>query len=480
MTRARLYCAAIAAIAIAPSQVSASGFLVARFGGEHGNVTSDHITSLYYNPAGLALDTGTRLYIEGLFGYRSVGYDRPEGAIDNVVEPGDSEAGTPVEAVSANAGSASLFNPVAAPFLAVASDFGVQNLGVAVGLSVPFGGSSQWDKNTAYEGDSLYPGAVDGVQRWTNIEGSAQSIYITAAGAYRIPAAKLSVGLGVNVVRTAVKTLRARNANGADHLLNGTGGLQEGRARLDVSGTHLSLAAGVNWQPMDNLWIAASYQSRPGFTKSNLSGTLRTKLGAAAESEGDIDATWALPDVARLGARYRPTPNIEVRAFGEFVRWSVLENHCGLMIGTGDECIVTDTGEQAPSSATISFVIPRHWHNTFGLRGGASYWLGPDTELFAGLGFDPSAVPDDMLDASLMDLDKLTASLGGRLAVNEAITLAATYTQVIYIEKTVEPRPRDSAGDPIAPLLPPSRVPDNAGTYSSSVGVLSLGAEYAF
>ena len=102
----------------------ASGFFVARFGGEHGHPTTDHLSSIYYNPAGLSLGKGTRLTIDANLAWRMFSYDRPEDAIDNIFDDGAS--GTPREAVSANAGEATLNNFIAAPFAAVASDFGIE------------------------------------------------------------------------------------------------------------------------------------------------------------------------------------------------------------------------------------------------------------------------------------------------------------------------------------------------------------------
>src|SRR5688572_2560314 len=122
---------------LTPTDVSASGFLVARFGGEKGHPTTDSPAAIYFNPAGLALGTGTRIYIEGTFALRSVSYDRPAGAIDNVIGVGETGvAGTPAEAVDANSGEASLSNFVAAPFAAVVTDLGMPNLGVGASISV--------------------------------------------------------------------------------------------------------------------------------------------------------------------------------------------------------------------------------------------------------------------------------------------------------------------------------------------------------
>src|SRR5688500_11865371 len=87
-----------------PTSAYAGGFSTARFGGEHGHAASDHVTSIYYNPAGIALGEGTRIYVEGTLAYRTVDYDRAEGTIDN---PGSA---TPDDAIDANAGPAHLAN----------------------------------------------------------------------------------------------------------------------------------------------------------------------------------------------------------------------------------------------------------------------------------------------------------------------------------------------------------------------------------
>ena len=78
-----------------PAAARAGGLAAARFGGELGNPTTGHPTALYFNPAGLALGTGTRIYAEGVLVYRSASYDRPVAAIDNVLEDGEMGSGTP-------------------------------------------------------------------------------------------------------------------------------------------------------------------------------------------------------------------------------------------------------------------------------------------------------------------------------------------------------------------------------------------------
>src|SRR5438094_8559708 len=97
------------------SDVRAGGILVAQFGGENAHAASEDATSLYYNPAAVALGHGTRLYLEGVFAWRTASYDRPREAIDHIATA-NNQTGTPQSVVSANAGKATLGNPVVAPF----------------------------------------------------------------------------------------------------------------------------------------------------------------------------------------------------------------------------------------------------------------------------------------------------------------------------------------------------------------------------
>src|SRR5690606_34429940 len=102
------------------------GYATARFGGEHGHPATDHPTAMYFNPAGIALGDGTRIYAEGLFVFRAASYDRPAEAIDNL------GAGTPDDptAIAANSGQAELANFLVSPFLGVVSDLGTDSAAV--------------------------------------------------------------------------------------------------------------------------------------------------------------------------------------------------------------------------------------------------------------------------------------------------------------------------------------------------------------
>ena len=466
-----------------PQQAFASGFLAARFGGEHGHPTTDDTTAIYYNPAGLALRSGTHISINGLMAYRKASYDRSPEAIDTVVATGSTGAGTPASDVAANSGESTLSNILASPFVGAASDLGIKNLAVGLGFFVPFGGQAEWDKNSAYEGSARLPGAVDGPQRWATISGTLRELYFSAAVAYRLPKQRLSFGAAFNVVRSEIDTVRARNADGTDTLLDSAGNLQEGRSYLKADATDVSAAFGVVYQPTETSWIGASYQSQPGFGENTLSGTLDNKLGTTASVRSNIEVTQSLPDVIRLGGRYRPRKNLELRLSGEYARWSVFDKQC--IINADDaarKCVVKADGasDTANGGAGILVVIERDWHDAMGVRGGASYWVTPTVEAYGGLGYDGNAVPDATIEAALIDMGKVTASLGGKFTLlDNKLGLDLGYTHVFYFDRPVAARPRDAGGKQVS-SLPPSKNPDGAGRYEQMIGVLSLQVEYSF
>jgi long-chain fatty acid transport protein len=460
----------------APSSAAAGGFAAARFGGELGNPTTAHPTAIYFNPAGLALGHGTRIYAEGVFVYRSASYERPVEAIDNVLEPGEMGTGTPQDAIGANSGEATLGNFLVSPFAAVVSDLGVEGLGVGLGLYVPFGGQASWDKADEWADDPMYPGAVDGVARWSSIDSSLRVLYLTAAGAYQVND-RVSVGAGVNVVSQQLTTTRARTASSTDDLISTTAGqIVEGRSFIDVSGTQLAVSAGVMWRPIDRLRLGASYQSQPGFGENRLSGTLSNKFGTGADSDTDIELVQAFPDVYRLGGAYAPTPELEVRLSADYTRWSVTEYQC--LLDANDPaaaCSFNDDGSVAADGAGVIVNIPRDWNDTFGVRAGASWYASPTLEVMGGLSYDSSAVPDQTADATAIDMGKVVGSAGVRWATGPMEVIAAL-THVYYVEREV---PTRGAGGPIAPEVP-SLSPDGGGTYNQAITLLNLGVQYAF
>ncbi|WP_437588409.1 OmpP1/FadL family transporter [Sorangium sp. So ce1000] len=431
----------------------AGGFATARFGGEHGNPITSNPTAVYYNPAGLAESEGIHLFLDGTLALRAVSYAHSPAETDDVTVP------------RANTGEATLFNVAAAPMLGASARLG--DLALGAGVYVPFGGAASWDTNSAFEGNGELAGPVDGVQRWHSIESSLQAMFFTLAAAYKIPELRLSLGVSGNLIRTQVSTVRARNASGDNALET------EGRSLLEVSGVHASFGVGALVEAVPKqLWIGASYQSRPNVTGGEtLEGTLTNRFSGVSGPANDVELHEDLPDIVRLGARFVPAERVELRLFGDWTRWSSMENQCLTQV---DAACEIDADGFAGAGARVVQNIVRRWDDTFGVRAGWSYWPRPAIEFFGGVGYDSNAVPDETLDPSALDFHDVSFALGGRFQVAKQLHLAASYTHLFYID-------RNTTGDSItAGLHPNSRAPDSGGHYTQAIGVLNVNVDVGF
>ena len=463
----------LAAAAFGVPQAHASGLSTARFGGEHGHPTTDNPTAIYYNPAGIALKPGTRIFIDGSFAQRWMSYERPDAAIN-------SDVGTPEGARDANAGTARLSNQIVAPFAGVSSDFGTKIFSAGLAAYFPFGGQSTWKPNDKYVGSQPYPGAVDGVQRWHTIDGKLRSMYITAAFAFNFAKIGLSIGASASAIKSEIDTIRARNSDGTDDLID-SNGLKEGRSWLKASGWQGGFGIGAIWQWHNKLWIGASYTSRPNVTGNmTLKGELRNALAMSkVDDPTPIELTQRYPDILRLGIRVRPLPKLELRVFGDFTNWKTMDKQCVLIATVeGRKCDFAgadtalskpeDFGAEGPGTKGVTQHLPRFWKPAGGVRVGASYWVIDPVELFAGVGFDSSAVPLATLDPALYDSTKMSFSLGGRFQVHKRLAIGLTMTDILYFKA-------DNRGKGVInKFKPPTRQASADGVYKSNILLANL------
>ncbi len=441
-------------VAVSPGEAQASGYSVARFGGEHGHPTATNPTTLYYNPAGYGMSDGTHVFVDVNLAWRKVTWDHARSPSDDASAP-----------AGANDGQGKIFNILASPMLGVSHKIG--DLALAAGFFTPFGGQSSWSKNDEFKDDPNFPGVEDGPQRWHAISGRITSSFISLGGAYHLKDTGLSLGLSGNLILSNISTLRGKTIS-SDNALG-----QEGRSFLDAKGTDWSLGFGALYEAMKNeLWLGASYQSRPNFSGMKpLKGELKTFLPGSAESTQQVEVDTDLPDVYRAGVRYRPRSDMELRLFGDYTRWSVLERHCVYREGESCEIVDEGTGE---TTNNVQINQPRRWHDTFGVRVGASMWTSKTVEIFTGMGFSSNAVPDETLEPALPDFDGFSFSVGGRFGLTDSVSLATSYTQLIYV-------PRDTTGKSELPSkLPLTKGVDGGGGYEQAVGVLNANVELVF
>lgn len=469
-------------VALPSGSAHASGFGSARFGGEHGHPTTDNATAIYYNPAGIALSKGTHIFADATMALRWASYNRPADAVNSQM--------TLDAAPGANSGKSTLFNGIVAPFVGATSDFGTDFIYGGLALYFPFGGSAVWDKNPTYTNSARFPGAVDGTQRWYSIDGTIRSMYVTGAFGFNIRKIGLTLGISGSAIRSEVVTIRARNTDGTDDVVDQNGNLKEGRSYIDVNGWQAGFAIGATYNLLkkDKLWLGASYTSQPNVAGGmTLQGNLNNTLGLAEPSVTPVELTQTLPEIIRFGARYRPIPKVELRLYGDFTRWSVFENQCVLDKSVENRSCQFDGvdtaldnpeafgGDTADDKVVgVTQHLPRYWKNAGGVRAGVSYWFLPQLEAYVGAGYDSNAVPVQTLDPALMDMNKMSVSVGARWQIIKHFALSLTSTELFFFK--VDTKGKNALNK----FQSPTRQPDANGEYKQFFQLFNLYMDVSF
>jgi long-chain fatty acid transport protein len=441
------------------SPAYAGGFMTDYFGSDHGQPAISNVYSTYFNPAALAGMTGSDVTLEGVFGARSMSFNRSSTALST---PSCSSVPS---CVQANTGQASLFNLQGAPFLGYATDFGGSKAHLGVAAYVPLGGQVTFNKASSI---AAAPGAYDSTARWAGLNTTLSSLYLTAAFAYRIEAAHLGVGVSVSGIRSAVTTTRAQDLDGSDATSVG-GKNVEGRSYLDVSGYQFGAAAGVYWEPTPQLHLGASYTSQPNFGNMRLSGTFQFYSPTTPIPQQNADLIQAYPDIVRVGGAWKVVPNTELRLDVTWERWSELTNQC--VVTAGNQCTLGANGASTTNAVLIN--LPRNFQDTVKIRGGVGYWLQPQTELYGSVAFETSAAPSAYEDPLIFDSNHLIFTAGARHGFTDHIYVGGGLSYTYFLPITVT----DSTLNTFAA---PSKTPSENGSYSASLFVLNVAASYVW
>jgi long-chain fatty acid transport protein len=456
-------------VGMGSGSAEAAGFASQQFGGEQGSVVASNPTALYYNPGALGFSPGTALGMYGSLAVRHATWTHPQASSDVPDPPG---------AQGADTGEAKMLNVFGGASVAGTTHLG--NLVLGVGFFAPFYGISHWGKNDSFKNSTTYPGAYDGPQRWFSIDGKIEVLYFTAGAAYRL--GPLSLGASFNAISTTISTFEGKSATGTPSTIP-----QEGRSFFDVHGFDASFGAGGMLEIVpDQLWLAGSYQAQPGLGQQALNGTTNQTLYGKT-SFFPVTFYQSLPAVIRAGVRLRPKGiPWEFRLFGDRTNWSVMQSQCVAIQGTPCTVVPVDgstnpnQGSQNTTQAGVQAFYRRNWNDTYGVRVGASYWVKPRIEIFAGAGYETAAVPDSTLAPDLFDANNILAALGARVALSDMLFVTASYTQIQYMN-------RDNTGKSTLNTLPngttlniPTVEMDSGGQFTQWVGIFTGNLEAMF
>lgn len=407
----------LALLAWSPSAF-ASGISLNRFGGIFGHANAMGGLSPFWNPALVSAHVGTSLVVDVTGVSRNATYDRriyedERERPDRVGNPFYNDPGVQ----ETNVGLASTSTLAALPYLGMSHAFDLRGgvrLGFGLALHPAFGGTAAWDKNP--NAPSEFPGGLDGTQRWSGLTSTFLILHATPALSLTLVDHGLSFGMGLALVHGDISTTRARNVNRGEQPVDADGFIQEGRIFFEGSDQAVSPTVGVSWL-RGPVRMSAHYRS--GYNL-NIRGDLRQA--------------------------YATQPLIQVRAFLDFPTPHMLLNAVTVEQRRWTATLATDYSVWSRMRSNIIFVetdppdqlleIPRNLMNTFSVRGLGTWRFHDRFELAASLGYDPSAVPADSIDAALSDARKWQVGAGIRTWQPGRWNWMLSYSQDIY--QTVE------------------------------------------
>jgi long-chain fatty acid transport protein len=356
-------------------------------------------SSIFYNPAGLAFESGTLLSAEG-----------------SIVSPRGNFTDDVTGRVS-HLRNRQYFAPAAY----YRQDLG-RRAAFGVGLFAPYGLTTDWP--------------TDSEGRFLSYRSQVEAIYVQPTVALRVRD-RVAVGAGLDITRLHVQLRRRVDLStqplpGAPNLAFAAIGVPSGTdfADLNLSGSkfHVGFHAGVLVKPHDRFSVGARFLSgqKVDVTDATLetqqiptglvtraplpgipAGTPLDSLVAPAFAPGgplstgqQASATLPLPAQFVVGGAVRVTNTLRLLADYQFTNWSAFDT---LQLNT----------ELAPPT-----IIVEDFRDSHGVRAGAEYAWSDRTTLRGGFVANTAAAPDQTVTPTLPEAARVqvAAGLGQRLA----------------------------------------------------------------
>lgn len=411
-------------------------------------VGADDLSALWYNPATLAGQPGTRLHLDlALIDYRMhfERYSVPELGV--AYEPVDNRA-----------------PPLPDPSIAISTDFGLDDFVFAFGAYGP------------YTGLNRYP--EQGAQRYALIRADNLGYVLELAAAWE-PLAGLRLGAGLALFSLEINNTQAASA---------FPGLFGGPEDRDLDGL-VQFVAGDHFRPaaVAGLWLrpAAWFGSDLGLELGlafmsgihfTAEGVLRSRLPDhyyydqvyLDPAEPKVETRFDFPWVVRAGLRYvDEQARFDVELDFVWEGWSCFEK------------IVVETVEPAyyrnvPTIGdylVLPLVLDRRFRDTWSLRLGGSWWPLDWLVLRLGGYFERGAAPDAYYTVATPDADKWALAFGAG-AVWGAFEIDLGYMHVFQLDRDIAVA--DSRYTQTNPSNPEGSVTIGGGRYSSAYDVFGL------
>lgn len=328
------------------------------------------------------------------------------------------------------------------PFVAATTNLGIEDLGVGLGVYVPFGSELEFP--------------ADGAQRNVVTRISLRAIHITPTVAYRFWK-RLRVGVGVSFIHSSF-ALEQRNASpfvlGRPDDFPNPDPSTEGDTKIDASDSlRLGATFGAMYtDPDERFSVGASFMMP---TKLNFRGTVNVTNSASAivamnDAQGNplpagsrtdnVALSIPLPAIARLGVRVHPIARVAVELDVNYQAWST----------TRKETIFFEHNYPLlpqPGAQMNDITLDQSYRDTISVRLGGE--VAPfeseaiPLKLRGGVLYDQSPIDDRHFDLLTPDSDKWGVSLGAGYAFDLSprmkLGLDLAYMHLFYAERNIGP-----------------------------------------
>ncbi|MBA2321629.1 MAG: outer membrane protein transport protein [Deltaproteobacteria bacterium] len=472
-------------------------------GGMWGTPGATDATALWWNPAGLAVDDTTTFVAEGAPVLARIGWERPNpdyGTIDR-----DNPPDGPDTETYDYSGTQNLEFTGVVPYLGVHSTFGIPNLGVGIGLAVPYARGGQSDD-------------PDGIGRQNIREGNITTIYAMLGAAYDI-ADVVSIGVtgafydntwDVDVDTEAVTSLRDTTAaqgfeptywqdsdtESADYMTN-----------LDfdkLKDSGVTFNVGANLHPQKQWSLAVSYNH--GATLLNRGdveltftcppesdflgrggassfGLCDPDTGEGRTIQGTATIGYKLPSRINAGFVLTPIKRVRLELMGAYVMWSAFQDYDIDTTVTADAIEHALDDEKAQEAADL-VSQSRQWardnRNTFWIGADGKFKVHKHVLLGARVLYDRSAVPTTVLSTNNFDAN--TIALGALVAFKpiKPIDIGLSYGRHIFVTRTVTDSALGLDIDPEERNADRYFWPNANGTYSGGINRFGISVRGRF
>jgi long-chain fatty acid transport protein len=269
---------------------------------------------------------------------------------------------------------------------------------VGLGVNVPFGLSSDWDK-------------VNAATRKVATYSMLQAVNTNLSGSYKVSEC-LSVGAGASYVMLDAE-MNKKIEGGGDNI--------EQTLKGDGTGMGYNLAANYKWNKFD---FAANYHSKVAVDvdgKINLPTVALAGLVPPANNK-DASTKITLPDIFQFGAAYRLNEKWLFSAEADYTNWS-----------TYRRLIIDYTRDNGTAGQSID---NKNWKSVWAFRAGTEYKVNDTWKARAGAFYDNNPVKEAYFETRIPDSDRLGLSVGGGYAKGNLV-VDASFTYVKFMERTI-------------------------------------------